>query len=181
MRSTRSYDCFHVEHIIDINGPEFPCDNDCKQIAGNMVMTNGRFNKGLGGLSSKYYDDSMKEKTLIYGQNIMDKVRDTIRRCNLGKNIVSDDYDRTCDNEGDCDCDSDSKCGCDCSDFDEEIKACKDKISDYISYNALLYITVGSIGFIIIMMVVLITVNIYVYRQNRKELQSNYDNELEEL
>src|ERR1700753_2039308 len=32
--------CYHVEHIIDINGPEF--DADSKNIAGNMVMAYGR-------------------------------------------------------------------------------------------------------------------------------------------
>jgi hypothetical protein len=36
--------CFHVEYIIDVIGPEFSC-TECKKIAANIVLINGQWKK----------------------------------------------------------------------------------------------------------------------------------------
>ena len=102
--------CYHVEHIIDLNGPEL-CHNGCKNIMANLVMTWGRWNSALGGLARYYYNESMCEKEFVYGKEIVARVREMIGKC-MKNEIV--DYDKECDRDGDCDCTADNDCGCDC-------------------------------------------------------------------
>lgn len=42
----KTTECYNVEHIIDLNGGEFP--KSCNNIAGNLVMAYGRWNSQLG-------------------------------------------------------------------------------------------------------------------------------------
>lgn len=79
---TRSSKYYQVEHIIDLNGPEFTSKN-CKEIAGNVVMAYASWNMGLGSLSSRFgYKASVDEKTIVYGHSIMTRVRNLIVKCN---------------------------------------------------------------------------------------------------
>lgn len=137
-----STDCYHVEHIIDENGPEFNECKGCKNIVANYVMANGRWNKGLGGLAGHNYGNSLNEKKLIYGTDIINRIRAKIQECmNRNKRDTSDDND-DCDKDGDCECDSDYECGCDCSgDEEDEIK--KDKeLEDNASHFSNTWISV---------------------------------------
>lgn len=72
-------DCYHVEHIIDLNGPEYL--HECKSIVGNLVMSYDRWNEGLGGIAKNDYTSAQKEKTMIYGIENMKNVRNTIEKC----------------------------------------------------------------------------------------------------
>jgi len=73
---------YEVEHIIDTGGSEFTASY-CKEIAGNVVMAYSSWNRGLGGISSKHgYKTSMEEKTIVYGEINMERVRKIILDCN---------------------------------------------------------------------------------------------------
>lgn len=88
--------CYHVEHIIDHNGPEFPrfSGNEKpggKNIAGNYVMAWGEWNVALGRKNGgtantrttrAKYDAMMKEKEMIYGKRSVEAARKAIRKCN---------------------------------------------------------------------------------------------------
>lgn len=76
-----SKECFHVAHIINKNGPEFSQNDESKNIVANMVLVNGLWNSGIGGLSRLYYKNAIDEKTLVYGSEIMDKIRKQIIKC----------------------------------------------------------------------------------------------------
>lgn len=77
---TSRSDCYHVEHILDENGPEF--NIDCKQIAANRVMAYSQWNMNLGRIAVNNYQDSLDEKKTIYSEDIIDRVRRKISRCN---------------------------------------------------------------------------------------------------
>jgi len=72
--------CYQVEHIIDKKGQEY--DIECTLIAGNLVMAYGKWNNGLGGFAGSNYTNSVIEKTIVYGKEIMDDVRHIIETCN---------------------------------------------------------------------------------------------------
>lgn len=109
--------CYHVEHIIDLNGPVANARD--KNIVANMVMAWGKWNMGLGGLARKYYADSDAEKTIVYGVEVMNAARGWITHCahirntNTTNKPADEPYDPICDSEN-CDCNTDSQCGCDC-------------------------------------------------------------------
>ena len=107
-------DCYHVEHIIDIKGSEFASCSECKNIVGNMVMSYGKWNSALGGLARYHYEDAQYEKSLIYGNNRINKAKQLIEQCCLRSQRAEILYDKFCDGDI-CDCDGDSECGCDCS------------------------------------------------------------------
>ena len=167
-------DCYHVEHIIDENGPEFKNCYGCKNIAGNMVMAYGRWNKALGGLSLRYYNDSTYEKQLVYGADILDRVRDTIWQCMYdglrdkisNKNIsyTSFDYNPYCDNDLDCNCDSDSICGCDCSDDDNNTN------THSIFNNEVIFSSIIMTEIFIIFIILVLLICYY----GKKAIKSNY-------
>lgn len=79
--TNKKRDDYEVEHIIDLNGPEYNSCG-CTSIVGNLVMAYGRWNAGLGGLAKHNYTNSEKEKTIVYGKYIMDSVRNVIEKCN---------------------------------------------------------------------------------------------------
>lgn len=83
-----SKNCYHVEHIIDVNGKEFSNPN-CKQIAGNLVMSYGKWNSQLGSRSRVNYYDSMREKEIIYGIDKVESVRSIINKCNPECDILT--------------------------------------------------------------------------------------------
>ena len=82
--------CYNVEHIIDLNGPEYTSEN--KNIYGNLVMAYGLWNQQLGRLFN--YPANMNEKTIVYGQDNMSRARQLIEYCssrnqpNNGPNLV---------------------------------------------------------------------------------------------
>ena len=71
--------CYNVEHIIDLNGPEFVGYN--KNIFANVVMAYGQWNQELGRLAYKDYDANVNEKTIVYGQATIDTARQYIEKC----------------------------------------------------------------------------------------------------
>jgi hypothetical protein len=109
-------DCLHVEHIIDLGGPEFEECPKCKNIVGNMVMAYGRWNSALGGLARSKYYDAQYEKSLIYGPNRINRAKQLIEQCCTRgqRRETAPVYDEFCDGDT-CDCDGDSVCGCDCA------------------------------------------------------------------
>jgi hypothetical protein len=117
----KSRKCYHVEHIIDIKGPEYGRSNKNKNIAANFVMSDSSWNSGLGGLASNWYGNSANEKLVVYGQEIMQRVRNKIKECQ-GKKGKRDDYNDTdtCEQDCICDYDADSDCGCDCEEIEED-------------------------------------------------------------
>jgi hypothetical protein len=137
--------CYHVEHIIDINGPEFGCDT-CKNIAANLVMAWGRWNMALGGMAKYDYNSSSHEKSLVYGEGVMSQVRLEIERCQqlskrrseAQRTVTVDPY---CETDADCSCDSDADCGCDCSDTitNDDIAECN--LNNIINLSLLCAIT----------------------------------------
>ena len=71
--------CYNVEHIIDNKGPEFV---DCnKNIVGNYVMAWGRWNQNLGLIANRDYNSSTHEKGIVYGEELMEKVRNKFKEC----------------------------------------------------------------------------------------------------
>ena len=73
--------CYEVEHIIDTNSPSFNQDENCKKIAGNLVMAWGKWNAALGG---KYpdYPAIENEKNTVYGSKLVELVKEQIKLCN---------------------------------------------------------------------------------------------------
>lgn len=89
-----SVDCWNVEHIIDNNGPEFKNHKNCKNIAGNYIMAYGQWNQELGTLTKNHYQTSVNEKTRVYGEDIMNRARTSIRKCienTYGKRALEED------------------------------------------------------------------------------------------
>ena len=64
--------CYHVEHIYDTR------DNNLSDIVVNRVMAWGKWNMALGRLS---YNDSLQEKTEIYGSELMEQVYIQLLKC----------------------------------------------------------------------------------------------------
>lgn len=137
--------CYHVEHIVDINGPEYKDHPECKDIAGNKIMASGKWNTGLGGYANKDYLGAQGEKQKIYGSDIITSAHNSIRQCIGMKTLSNDDIEYIFDNNstyidkclGDtCSCDSDDICGCEC-DFEQESV-------DYTYFYAILSIVVVS-------------------------------------
>lgn len=74
-----SRDCYNVEHIIDKNGSEFP---DCnKDVVYNYVMAWGTWNQNLGKIARWDYNSSTREKELVYGSDMMSRVREQFLKC----------------------------------------------------------------------------------------------------
>jgi hypothetical protein len=114
--SSGNTNCYHVEHIVDANGPEFTNCPRCKDIPGNTIMAAGDWNMALGGIASKNYANSQNEKTMIYGAPIMQRAKKYIQTCCDNMIATGDSANIDCENnEGYCDCDNQSICGCDCS------------------------------------------------------------------
>jgi len=99
-------DCYQGEHIIDRRDsiPEFAEDD--KNIFGNIVMAYGWWNNQIGRLS---WDRTETEKREIYGELIVDKVIENIRKCkiyNSDKRIITRDIenneDTSYDDDADC-------------------------------------------------------------------------------
>jgi hypothetical protein len=160
-------DCYHVVHIINPNGPEFPCRNDCKNIVANLVFMNGNWNSGLGGLSRNSYHSAMKEKELVLGKEIIDRIRNQIAICNdlsgrfrLESNDTDnyDDFDLDdddeayvdiCDTSSYCECNTDEVCGCDCS---EETEL---NWEQYIPYKILLWLLLAVVCICVVLILIL--------------------------
>ena len=115
--------CYHVEHIIDINGPEYRNHPECKDISGNKIMAAGKWNTGLGGYANVDYYLAQREKELIYGSDIINTAHTNIRKCistKLSSLITTPNSTYIDKCLGDtCSCDSDDICGCEC-DFEYE-------------------------------------------------------------
>lgn len=80
--SCKSKPCYEVDHIIDKNNPEYD-DEECVMIAGNLVMAYSKWNSGLGGIKGKNnYKKSEHEKTIVYGEKVINDVRKIIEKCN---------------------------------------------------------------------------------------------------
>lgn len=77
--------CFHVEHLIDKNGPEFHGMN--KDIAANYVMSWGAWNMAMGTMTRLKYHQMMLEKELIYGRNRLQTAREWIQKCHSQQNL----------------------------------------------------------------------------------------------
>lgn len=95
-RKQRGGDCYDVEHIIDFGGPEFGKEEPCKNAIGNRVMAHNTWNRALGGLASRDYLLSMDEKIRVYGQEMVDNARASIREClvaRYGKRAAEEDFD----------------------------------------------------------------------------------------
>lgn len=165
--------CYHVEHIIDINGKEFQNCPACKNIAANRVMANGQWNSALGSLAKNSYESSISEKILVYGKDNVDMARYYINKCCYGTtglhetlfiltdNITDVTYNDLCDMDADCSCDEDSldaDCGCDCNSYID---------NQYKQDNTNLYI-ISSILSVTIMASIAINAVLYIrYKKNR--------------
>lgn len=166
--------CYHVVHIISKNGPEFPCDTDCKNIVANMVMINGNWNSGLGGLSNHYYQSVMKEKELVFGKDVVDRIRKQITECdNVALTIQDDDdsesYVDICDTNADCECDTDEICGCDCSD--------EFNLGQYVTYEILLWILLG-ISCLCVILIIITCITCGCMCKRTKTADIEYDHQL---
>ena len=147
--------CYHVEHIIDLKGPEFKNYPEIKRIAANHVMTWGLWNSALGGLANYNYTYSSHEKGTVYGIKIVEMVRQQINEClahhkrdNIG------DYENICSSQTECICDDiDEDCGCDCSAYKQNDNM------DNNNYN----ITNFIFGAIISLIVLSIIISIILY------------------
>jgi len=80
-KSGNSQDCYNVDHIIDFNGPEFKNYQGCKNVPGNYVMTRGATNQMFGSIAAKSYDANMRLKTELYGEELINEARSSIREC----------------------------------------------------------------------------------------------------
>lgn len=76
-----SRNCYNIEHIIDLHGPEYSDHINCKNIAGNMIMAHGEWNQQLGQIARKNYAGSKREKTIVYGKRIMKRAEESIQSC----------------------------------------------------------------------------------------------------
>lgn len=76
-----SKDCYNVEHIFDANGSDFTSEKYNKNIAANMVMVWKEWNVELESLAETDYRSSKNEKTIIYGEGMMNRVRNMILHC----------------------------------------------------------------------------------------------------
>lgn len=182
-----SKDCYHVEHMYDVNGndPGIPAMcRSCKNIPGNMVMAYGRWNSALGGLAGSNYTLSKMEKISVYSLLNMVNARNSIAACcnrmyrrevmeiNLIENIIVDTsntlYPEICDDEENCNCDLDSECGCDCDFNDGDI------IMEYQKANL-------GINIVILILLVFIFVGIiyFIRKQNRANYEKINDNQKE--
>lgn len=84
-------DCYHVEHIIDYNMRKFlPDCEKCIDVAGNKVMTWGRWNKALGGVARSNFPAAFSEKTTVYGSTMMISAIDAIQTCCMHQEAFSD-------------------------------------------------------------------------------------------
>jgi hypothetical protein len=72
--------CYNVEHIIDKR-----VVGDNGNIYGNLVMAWGRWNQELGHLK---YEDSEKEKEIVYGVERVDRAKNIIVQCNSNNNVT---------------------------------------------------------------------------------------------
>lgn len=88
-------------------------------------MAWGRWNGALGEVAKNNYKVSSNEKTIIYGKDIMNTVREKIAECasrkkNMNDTVVIKTIDNECYDEFSCECDDiDSICGCDCSAYED--------------------------------------------------------------
>jgi len=162
--SNHNANCYHVEHIIDIKGPEFKDNYNAKQIAGNMVMAWGRWNAQIGS-ANKNYNVTSNEKAKVYGADMMLKVRNIIRDCiNKNNNIgnVSNVKDDCFDNYS-CECDdTDSECGCDCSAYTENT-----------DQNNTFKISTIVLGTLVIVMVIIVIINALRHKKMIDDLHNN--------
>ena len=88
-RLGKNADCYHVEHIIDRNGPEL--DEFNKDIFGNLVMSYGRWNMQMGHLQRANYTALSIEKTIVYGNYNVELARYWIQKCNQVNTINNTD------------------------------------------------------------------------------------------
>lgn len=115
-QSNGNTNCYHVEHIIDENGPEYTNCPRCKDIPGNMIMAAGDWNMALGGLARTRYSQMQTEKSMIYGSSVMQRARAYIQTCCSQLTSSNSSVEIDCENnDGECNCDSGAYCGCDCS------------------------------------------------------------------
>lgn len=159
-QSNGNTNCYHVEHIVDENGPDFGSCSRCKDIPGNMIMAAGDWNMALGGLARKSYSQSQAEKTMIYGANVMQRAKYYIQQCcdNLIANGQSTNID--CENnEEDCNCDANSICGCDCS---------SDIIENGPVIDTSTQSTVGLTATILVIIILIGIAVIYYFYRNKK-------------
>ncbi len=91
--ATGSTMCYHVEHIIDVNGadPRFPpqCKR-CKLVPGNMIMAAGPWNTAVGGLAGSNYAAAQSEKTSVYGEAIMSRAAAYVAACCAELHVLLD-------------------------------------------------------------------------------------------
>jgi hypothetical protein len=158
-QSNGNTNCYHVEHIIDENGPEFANCQRCKDISGNMIMAAGDWNKALGGLARSSYNQAQSEKILIYGSNIVQRAKNYITNCCRDLSVTGQISEIDCEiNDGECDC-SNVFCGCDCS-------------SDIVNNGPVTNISTPSIvGISITILVIIILTGLivgYLYYRNNK-------------
>jgi hypothetical protein len=73
--------CYNPTHIIHPNDLEF--SEYSGNVIANLVMVYGEWSQELGSLSRIDYTAVIKEKLVVYGVNMTDRVRQTIRQCNI--------------------------------------------------------------------------------------------------
>ncbi len=79
--------CYHVDHIINMDGPEFQNCNFCKGVVGNLVMIDGIWNSANQALSKIDYYSAQNEKQEVYGKQRIEDAMSAISICcynNLG-------------------------------------------------------------------------------------------------
>lgn len=72
--------CYHMEHIFAKEGPNFNIQT--KNILANLVFAAGPWNQELGRMIRHgQFKDELNEKNVVYGKEIMDKIKATLSMC----------------------------------------------------------------------------------------------------
>lgn len=185
-------DCYHVEHIIDMNGPEFGRGNACKDIVANKVMAYSRWNQALGGKTKgglNGYATVAIEKEEVYGKDVMRIVRSKIRECientitvaspviltpptifHNKRDYIQDDY---CEVDEDCGCDPDSTCDCECpEDYVDEVSEILvlTELKDYYK-NVVIFLSIFSV---IVLILFVVGVVVVFREKNKLDVQPDF-------
>lgn len=71
-------ECYHTEHIVDMRNSIGPNDHPCKNIAGNLIMAYGKWNKEIGQLK---WENALAEKKEIYDEYIVNTAINSVQTC----------------------------------------------------------------------------------------------------
>ena len=78
---TDTLDCYDLQYIIPLNGPEFK--NSCKNITGNLVMSWKRWSQDLDKIIIYNYQNGINELNTILGLDTLIYARSLIETCQI--------------------------------------------------------------------------------------------------